>query len=118
MPGLVVGAQHEVDGELWLFAETDVDFTGCWGCGTRARGHGRSTVEVRDLAVSGRPTVLCVAKRRWRCPEPDCDVNTWTEQLEGIRPRAVLTERARRRIAEMVNVAHRVGVWGVVSSRG
>ena len=65
---------------------------------------------MRDLAVSGRPTVLCVSKRRWHCPEPDCDVKTWTEQIEGIRSRAVLTERARQRIAEMVNVALPVGV--------
>lgn len=103
MPGLVVGAQYVADGELWLFAETDIDFMGCSGCGTRATGHGRQRVLVRDLPVAGRPTVLCVAKRRWRCAEPDCDVKTWTEQVEGIAPRAVLTERARRRIAEMVN---------------
>jgi transposase len=103
MPGLVVGARQVVDGELWLFAETDADFMGCSGCGTRATGHGRHRTLVRDLAVSGRPTVLCVSKRRWRCVEPDCDVKTWTEQVPGIVPRAVLTERARKRIAEMVN---------------
>ena len=85
MPGLVVGAQRVVDGELWLFAETDADVMVCSGCGTRATGHGRHRTLVRDLPVSGRPTVLCVAKRRWRCPDPDCEVNTWTEQLEGDR---------------------------------
>ena len=103
LPGLVVGAQQEIDGELWLFAESTAELMGCSGCGTRAVGHGRNTIQVRDLAVSGRPTVLCVAKRRWRCLEPDCEVNTWTEKVPGIAPRAVLTERARRRIAEMVN---------------
>ena len=103
LPGLVVGAQQVIDGELWLFAESDAEFMGCSGCGTRAVGHGRARALVRDLAVSGRPTVLCIRKRRWRCPEPNCEVNTWTERLEGIASRAVLTERARRRIAEMVN---------------
>lgn len=54
--------------------------------------------------MSRRPTVLVLAERRWRCPDPDCDVKTWSETIEEVRPRAVLTERARRRIAEMVNV--------------
>jgi transposase len=103
MPGLVVGAQQVIDGELWLLAETDADFMGCSRCGTRATGHGRHKTLVRDLPVAGRPTVLCVAKRRWRCVESNCDVNTWTEKVPGIAPRAVLTERARKRIAEMVN---------------
>jgi len=103
MPGLVVGARQVVDGEVWVYAETEADVMGCSGCGTRAVGHGRTRTFVRDLAVSGRPTVLCVSKRRWRCPEPDCEVNTWTEQVAGIAPRAVLTDRARQRITEMVN---------------
>lgn len=104
MPGFVVGAQQLVDGELWLFVETTADFTGCPGCGTRAVGHGRRSTLVRDLAVSGRPTVLCWSKRRWRCPEPDCEVNTWSEATDEIAPRAVLSERARKAVADMVNV--------------
>lgn len=103
LPGLVVGAPQVVEGELWLLVETGAEFTGCSGCGTRAVGHGRATTQVRDVPVSGRPTVLCVRKRRWRCPEPDCDVNTWSEATPGIAPRAVLTERARERLAVMVN---------------
>jgi transposase len=59
---------------------------------------------VRDLPISGRPTVLCWRKRRWRCPEPDCGANTWSETTPEIGVRAVLTERARKRLAEMVNV--------------
>jgi transposase len=104
MPGFVVGAHQLVDGELWLFVETTADVVGCSECGTRAVGHGRARTLVRDLSVSGRPTVLCWRKRRWRCPEPDCDTKTWSERTPEIRPRAVLTERARIRLAEMVNV--------------
>jgi transposase len=104
MPGFVVGAQQLVDGELWLYVETTVEVVGCWGCGTRAVGHGRARTAVRDLAVSGRPTVLMWSKRRWRCPDSDCGVGTWSETTEAIAPRAVLTQRARRRLAEMVNV--------------
>ena len=104
LPGLMVGAQQVIDGEVWLFAETTADLMGCSSCGSRAVGHGRHRSQVRDLTVAGRPTVLCLSKRRWRCPEPDCEVRTWTESVPGVAPRAVLTERARRRIAEMVNV--------------
>jgi transposase len=50
---------------------------------------------VRDLPIGGRPVVLLWRKRLWRCREPACSVRTWTERTPAIRPRAVLTERAR-----------------------
>ncbi len=104
MPGFVVGAEEVVDGELWLYVETTADVMGCSGCGTRAVGHGRSRTLVRDLPISGRPTVLVWCKRRWRCPETACPRGTWSETSGEIAPRAVLTERARQRLADMVNV--------------
>jgi hypothetical protein len=39
--------------------------------------------------------VLAWRKRIWRCREPACEVRTWTERADAIRPRAVLTQRAR-----------------------
>ena len=57
MPGFVVGAHELIDGEWWLYVETTADVVGCAECGTRAIGHGRSRTAVRDLAISGRPTV-------------------------------------------------------------
>ena len=104
MPGFVVGAQELVAGELWLYVETTVDVVGCPECGSRATGHGRSHTAVRDLPIAGRPTVLMWAKRRWSCCDADCEVNTFSETSEAIAPRAVLTQRARKRLAEMVNV--------------
>ena len=104
MAGFVVGVQELIDGEWWLYVETDADVAGCSSCGTRAVGHGRAHTMVRDLAISGRPTVLVWAKRRWRCCEPDCEIGTWCERSALIAPRASLTERARVRLAEMVNV--------------
>ena len=52
---------------------------GLWG---RATGHGRSTVQVRDLPNGSGPVRLVWRKRRWRCSDPDCERQTFTEQSE------------------------------------
>jgi transposase len=75
----------------------------------RAELHGRRTVRVRDLPIGGRPVVLAWRKRIWRCAEPACEVRTWTERVAAIRPRAVLTERARAEACRRVGTdAHAV----------
>ena len=106
MDEFVVGAHDEVDGEVWLMVETTADAVGCEACGTRAVGHGRRVVRVRDLPAGDRPVVLVWRKRIWRCLDPDCVVRTWTEETDAIAPRAVLTERAR------AEVCRRVGAEG------
>jgi transposase len=83
------------EGEWHLTIETVAMAVGCAGCGVPAEPHGRRRVRVRDLPVGGRPVVLTWRKRLWRCVEPACTVRTWTEISTPIRPRAVLTERAR-----------------------
>lgn len=98
----VVLAQVEEDGEWWLEVETTGDRVGCWGCGTRAVGHGRRRVQVRDLPIAGHPVRLVWAKRLWRCPDINCEITTWSEESDEIAPRAVLTERARAEICRRV----------------
>jgi transposase len=105
MPEFVVGAQLEVAGELWLMVETTSEVVGCEGCGMRAMGHGRRWLKVRDLPMADRPVVLVWAKRLWRCPDPDCAVGTWSEEVDDIAPRAALTERARAEICCLVGEA-------------
>lgn len=104
MPELVVRGQVKRDGEWWLAVETPPGVRWCPRCGARAVGHGRSRSQVRDLPIAGVATVLVVARRRFRCLEALCSMSTWTEPLDAIAPRAVLTERARQRLAEMVNI--------------
>jgi transposase len=104
MPEFVVGVQELIDGEWWLYVETAVDVIGCPECGTRAVGHGRSRSVVRDLPISGRPTVLVFARRRWRCPEAGCARTTWSEHVDQITARVSITRRARARLAAMVNI--------------
>jgi transposase len=78
---------------------------------------------VRDLPIGGRPVVLAWRKRLWRCREPACRVRTWTDRAAAIRPRAVLTERARaeacRRVGKdahaVAAVARDLGVgWATI----
>jgi transposase len=110
-------------GEWQLAVQTTATVVGCAGCGVRATPHGRRVVRVRDLPIGGRPVVLWWRKRLWRCREPACKVRTWTEQAAAIRPRAVLTERARAEACRRVGtdahavaaVARDLGVgWGTV----
>jgi transposase len=123
LDGFEVLAAEVVGSEWRLVVHTTAEVVGCPGCGVRAQAHGRRIVRVRDLPIGGRPVVLAWRKRIWRCREPACKVRTWTEQRTAIRPRAVLTERARaeacRRVGKdahaVAAVARDLGVgWGTV----
>jgi transposase len=56
-----------------------------------------------DLPAFGRPAVLVWHKRRWRCPESDCEVGTWTETDPRIAAvRSKVTDRAGRWVTGQV----------------
>ena len=123
MTGFMISVQLEVDGEWWLSVQTTADVVGCAGCGTRAVGHGRRRVKIRDLPVSGRPVVLVWSKRIWRCPDGDCETKTWTEVSELIDAGGLLTVRADAEICRLVGAddlsvagaARRFGIsWAAV----
>jgi transposase len=123
LDGFQLVSAELVGGEWQLAVQTTATAIGCVGCGVRATPHGRRTVRVRDLPLGGRPVVLAWRKRLWRCREPACGVRTWTEQAAAIRPRAVLTERARaeacRRVGKdahaVAAVARDLGVgWATI----
>jgi transposase len=80
--------------ELVIDVETSPALVGCSGCGTRAVPKDRRWVTLRDVPAGRRFVRVRWRKRIWRCPEPDCDVNTWTERAELADPRRVLTTRA------------------------
>jgi transposase len=123
LDGFEVLAAEVVGGEWRLVVQTTAELVGCARCGVRAQAHGRRTVRVRDLPAGGRPVVLCWRKRLWRCSDPACGVRTWTERVAAIRPRAVLTQRARaeacRRVGKdahaVAAVARDLGVgWATI----
>ena len=102
LAGFVVLAAGEYGGELELLIETTESVTGCPRCGVVAALHDRRPRWVRDLPAGGRPVTLVWFKRVWRCHEPLCPQRTWSETSPAIRPRAVLTERARAECARQV----------------
>jgi transposase len=123
LDGFEVVSAELVGGEWQLVVQTTATMVGCAHCGVRAKAHGRRTVRVRDLPAGGRPVVLCWRKRIWRCREPACSAQTWTERPAAIPPRAVLTERARaeacRRVGKdahaVAAVARDLGVgWATI----
>jgi transposase len=123
LDGFKVVSAELVGGEWQLAVQTTATMVGCVSCGVRAAPHGRRLVRVRDLPIGGRPVVLCWGKRIWRCREPACGVQTWTERVAAIAPRAVLTQRARaeacRRVGKdahaVAAVARDLGVgWATI----
>ena len=69
----------------------------CVGCGCRVWSKGYRSVVLVDLPAFGRPVRLRWRKRRWTCPNPDCEVRSFIEQDPTIAPpRALLTSRAAR----------------------
>lgn len=110
-------------GELEQVIETTAVRVWCHGCGVSAMPHGRRRTTIRDLPSAGRPVTLVWLKRLWRCLEGACEVKTWGEISEQIRPRSSLTERARREACRLIgedqqdvaSVAVMLGVgWGTV----
>jgi transposase len=91
-PGFrILDVDHDPD-EMVLTVETTANVTGCTSCGTRARAHERRRVSIRDLPCFGSATRLVWVKRRWRCPDSDCETKTRTESADGIEPRVVLSK--------------------------
>jgi transposase len=102
LPGFVVLAVSDDDGEVEQAIETTADVVGCPECGAVAELHDRRPCWIRDLPTAGRPVMLVWVKRVWRCRHAWCPKRTWTETSRWIAPRASLTERARAEICRRV----------------
>jgi transposase len=72
LPGFVVLAVSDNDGECEQAVETTADLVGCPECGAVAELHDRRPTWVRDLPAGGRPVTLVWVKRVWRCPHSAC----------------------------------------------
>ena len=63
-----------------------------------SRVHGGYARVVADGAAGGRPVLIVLAVRRFRCPDPSCAKVTFAEQVQG------LTVRYRRRSAPLLGM--------------
>ena len=69
----------------------------CESCGGPVWSKGYRSVVLVDLPAFGRPVRLRWRKRRWTCPNTDCEIRSFIEQDPTIGPqRALLTSRAAR----------------------
>ena len=92
----VIGVERD-DDVVIVVIESAPGVMGCPACGVVAASKGRRTVELIDAPAFGSPVRLRWRKRRWVCPDPGCEVGSFTEQDAQIAaPRAVLTSRATR----------------------
>jgi transposase len=98
LPGLAVIDQIDHGfSRVTLRTQPTTALAPCVDCGTPSRRvHGRYWRGLGDLACLGRPTLLLVRVRRFRCLDPACPRRTFAEPLPGIaRPRARQTDRLR-----------------------
>jgi transposase len=77
-----------------------------------SRVHGRYRRRLRDLALGGRPLVIHLAVRRFRCLSTDCAVVTFTEQIPQLtRPHSRFTPGSEAVLASIgLALAGRAGV--------
>lgn len=101
-PGLKVLAVEEGGGELVVRAESTRAKATCPSCRRRAQAQDRVEVQLRDLHCFGRACRLVIRKRRWRCRRRGCIKKTWTEKVEGVAARQVLTVRAGAEVTRQV----------------
>ncbi|MDF3294356.1 ISL3 family transposase [Streptomyces silvisoli] len=94
------------DGELVVVrARTAAGQAACPACGTAsARVHSRYVRRLADSSVGGRPALIELRVRRFRCSQQGCSQATFAEQVAG------LTFRHGRRSAGLQTVLERVAV--------
>ena len=104
LPGVTILDVEDVPGApLRVHIEVIKRPVGCESCGVVAHVKDRPVVELVDVSIGRRAMRLVWHKRRFRCPEPSCEVRTWTEDDPRIAPRGHSTsDRVGRWVTEQV----------------
>ncbi|KAA8720419.1 transposase family protein [Corynebacterium spheniscorum] len=102
-------AYHRTGPSQAIEIEQALDDPRCEQCGDRAYIKDRPKVRYIDLPVFGRPMSLLWRKHRLYCPNPDCQVTTWTNQDKRIASvNAKLTTRAAKWATKQVGCGRTV----------
>jgi transposase len=92
LAGLRVHRVEDTGDAVMIVASCRADSACCPRCGQEsARVHGGYARMVADGAAGGRPVLIVLQVRRFRCRNPECPAVTFAEQAGG------LSERYRRR---------------------
>ena len=97
--GLRVGQVEDTGDTVVIRTSCRAAQARCPLCGAvSSRVHGGYARVVADGAASGRPVLIALSVRRFRCTEPSCPKATFAEQAEG------LSERYRRRSVPLLGM--------------
>jgi hypothetical protein len=99
LAGLRVHRVEDAGDAVVIVASCQAEAACCPRCGQEsARVHGGYARMVADGAAGGRPVLIVLQVRRFRCRNPACPAVTFAEQAEG------LSERYRRRSVPLLGM--------------
>lgn len=109
LEGFTVLETIEHDDFVHVLIELEAGAGACPSCGHASTTvHDHALTRVRDLSLHSKPTTLMWRKRRFRCEQPECERNSFSEVHPEIPPRARSSLRFRRHLAQRAK-------WGPVS---
>lgn len=95
LPDVNIDGVGDWPGWLGIVITTRGAWPCCQVCNGPVHRHDVDEVELTDVPCFGRRTRCVWMKHRWRCPNPNCGVVTFTETDERIAAgRAGITDRA------------------------
>ncbi|MGH3235659.1 MAG: ISL3 family transposase [Streptosporangiaceae bacterium] len=105
LAGLRVHRVEDTGGAVVIYATRRAGSACCPRCGREsARVHGGYWRTVADGVAGGRPVLIALSVRRFRCQDSSCRAVTFAEQEDG------LTMRYRRRSVPMLEMLAGVGL--------
>ena len=99
LAGLRAHTVEDTGHAVMIIASCRAEAACCPRCGQESgRVHGGYARMVADGAAGGRPVLIVLRVRRFRCPNPECPAVTFAEQAGG------LSERYRRRSVPLLGM--------------
>ncbi|MCW2938198.1 MAG: transposase family protein [Actinomycetia bacterium] len=103
--GLCLEQAEDLGEGVRILARTGTVTAACHGCGApSSRGHDHYRRRLHDLSCGGRPVVIELEVRRFRCGRAACPVSTFAEQVDGV------TQWRQRRTPELRGLLERVAL--------